>query len=196
MIRSFIALELNDQETIEKIQSFGKRLISNQPSIKLVEPQNLHMTVKFLGNIEESLAPKIYKILKEEINEKIFQDNIYEFKLKGIGQFRKFSVIWIKLIGNIQFLQNIKDNIESLLNQKLKIEKDKRTQFTPHLTMGRLKPNKINYKNFENFKKLLNENKNLEFGPFNIRDVKLKKSVLTPKGPIYYTYKDDGEFKS
>lgn len=185
MIRSFIALELNDQETIEKIQSYGNRLKSNQPSLKLVEPQNLHMTVKFLGNIEESLALKIYKILKEEINEKMFQDKIYKFKLKGTGQFRKFSVIWIKLIGNIQFLQDIKDNIESLLYQKLKIERDKRSKFTPHLTIGRLKPNKINYKNFEIFKKLLNENKNLDFGLFNIRDVKLKQSVLTPKGPIY-----------
>lgn len=185
MIRSFIALELKDHETKEKIQSYGKKLKSNQPSLKLVEPQNLHMTVKFLGNIKESLAPKIYKILTEEINEKMFQDKAYEFKLKGTGQFRKYSVIWIKLIGNIQFLQDIKDNVESLLNQKLKIERDKRTKITPHLTIGRLKPNKINYKNFENFKKLLNESKNLEFGSFNIRDVKLKKSVLTPKGPIY-----------
>ncbi|MFX1394064.1 MAG: RNA 2',3'-cyclic phosphodiesterase [Promethearchaeota archaeon] len=195
MIRSFIALELNDQDTIEKIQSFGKRLISNQPNLKLVEPQNLHMTVKFLGNIEEFLAPKIYKILEEEINEKMFQGNIYEFKLKGTGQFRNYSIIWIKLIGNIQFLQDIKDNIESLLNQKLKIEKDKRTKFTPHLTMGRLKYNKINYKNIESFKNLLNENKHIEFGPFNIKDVKLKKSVLTPKGPIYYSYKDDSGFE-
>ncbi|MFX0186318.1 MAG: RNA 2',3'-cyclic phosphodiesterase [Candidatus Hodarchaeota archaeon] len=185
MIRCFIALELNDLETIEEVQSYGNRLKSNQPSLKLVEPQNLHITVKFLGNIEESLAPKIYKILEEEINEKMFQDKTYKFKLKGTGQFRKFSVIWIKLIGNIKFLQDVKDNIESLLYQKLKIERDKRIKFTPHLTIGRLKPNKINYKNFEIFKELLNENKNFEFGPFNIKDVKLKKSDLTPKGPIY-----------
>ena len=87
--------------------------------------------------------------------------------------------------GDIQFLQKIKDNIEALLNQKLKIEKDKRTKFTPHLTIGRLKPNKINYKNFESFKKLIHEHKNYEFGHFKISNVKLKKSDLTPKGPIY-----------
>ncbi len=185
MIRSFIALELNDQETKDKIQSYGKRLKNNQPNLKLVEPQNLHMTIKFLGNIKESLAPKIYKILTEEINEKMFQDKTYEFKLKGTGQFRKYSVIWIKLIGNLEFLQDIKDNVESILNQQLKIERDKRSKITPHLTIGRLKPNKINYKNFDSFKNLLNDNKNLEFGSFNIREVKLKKSVLTPKGPIY-----------
>ncbi len=185
MIRSFIALELEDKETLENIQSFGNRLKSNQSRLKLVEPQNLHMTVKFLGKIKESLAPKIYNILKVNINDNLFQNKTYEFKLKGTGQFRKYSVLWIKLEGDLQFLQKVKDTTEELLNQKLKIEKDKRAKFTPHLTIGRLKPNKINYKNFDAFKKLINEHKNYEFGLFKIREVKLKKSELTPKGPIY-----------
>lgn len=185
MIRAFIALELKDQETVEKIQSYGQRLKINQPNLKLVEPQNLHMTVKFLGNIKESLAPKIYEILNDEINKKLFQSKIYQFDLIGTGQFRKYSVLWIKLKGDIQFLQQIKDAVESLLYNQLNIERDKRTQFKPHLTIGRLKSNKINYKNFESFKKLINDNKNLEFGTFNINEIKFKKSVLTPKGSIY-----------
>ena len=185
MIRSFIALELEDKETLESIQSFGNRLKSNQARLKLVEPQNLHMTVKFLGNIKESLAPKIYTILKENINDNLFQNKTYEFKLKGTGQFRKYSVLWIKLEGKLQFLQKVKDTVETLLHQQLRIEKDKRTKFTPHLTIGRLKPNKINYKNFESFKTLINEHKNYEFGLFKIKQVKLKKSDLTLKGPIY-----------
>jgi 2'-5' RNA ligase len=185
MIRAFIALELKDQETVEKIQSYGKRLKINQPNLKLVEPQNLHMTVKFLGNIKESIAPKIYEILNEEINEKLFQNKIYQFQLIGTGQFRKYSVLWIKLKGDIQFLQNIKDRVEILLYNQLNIERDKRTQFKPHLTIGRLKSNKINFKNFESLKKLINENKNLEFGSFNINEIKFKKSDLTTKGPIY-----------
>ena len=185
MIRAFIALELKDNETMEKIHSYGKRLKINQPNLKLVEPQNLHMTVKFLGNIKESIAPKIYKILDDEINKKLFQNKTYQFELIGTGQFRKYSVLWIKLKGDIQFLQQIKDAVESLLNNHLNIEKDKRAQFKPHLTIGRLKSNKINYKNFESFKKLINNNKNLEFGAFNINEIKFKKSVLTPKGSIY-----------
>ncbi len=185
MIRAFIALELKDQETVEKIQSYGQRLKINQPNLKLVEPQNLHMTVKFLGNIKESIAPKIYEILNDEINKKLFQNKTYQFDLIGTGQFRKYSVLWIKLKGDIQFLQQIKDAVESLLHNQLNIERDKRTQFKPHLTIGRLKSNKINYKNFESFKKLINDNKNLEFGAFNINEIKFKKSVLTPKGSIY-----------
>ncbi|MFX0003411.1 MAG: RNA 2',3'-cyclic phosphodiesterase [Candidatus Hodarchaeota archaeon] len=185
MIRSFIAIELKDKGTIEKINSFSQRLKQNQPKIKSVESENLHITMKFLGDIPENLAPKIYAILKEEINEKLFQGKNMQYFLKGVGQFNNFSVLWIKLIGDIQFLQKIKDSIEDLLFSKLKIEHDKRPKFKPHLTIGRLKKGKINYKTFDTLKNLINENKDLEFGVFNIAQVKLKKSQLTPNGPIY-----------
>ncbi len=185
MIRSFIAIEIKNSDTLKKINIFTERLKKNQPKIKLVEPENIHMTIKFLGDIQESLAPKIYKILKEEVNEKIFAEKEYEYNLKGAGQFNKFSVLWVKLKGNIDFLQNIVDTVENELNQKLKIPRDKRPEFKPHITIGRLRSNKIDYKTFDIFKKLINESKDIEFGSFKIKEVKLKKSVLTQKGPIY-----------
>ncbi|MFX1257306.1 MAG: RNA 2',3'-cyclic phosphodiesterase, partial [Promethearchaeota archaeon] len=159
--------------------------------MKQVEPANLHMTVKFLGNIPETMAPRIYKILKEEINDKLFKEN-YQYRMEGAGHFRKFSVIWIKLVGDIPYLQKIKDNVETLLKRQLNIEEDERKEFKPHLTIGRLKSNRIDSKNFNAFKKLINENKDLDFGAFNINQIKLKKSILTPKGPIYYNYKENG----
>jgi 2'-5' RNA ligase len=185
MIRAFIAIELDEHLTIEKIKSFSARLKQNQSKLKVVAPENLHMTVKFLGNISDSLAPKIYKILKEEINENLFNGRKFEYKLKGVGQFNKFSVLWIKLVGDIHFLQEIKNSTEQLLAEKLNIQRDKRTQFKPHLTIGRLRKEKINYQTFSALKNLINENNNLEFGPFIVDQVKLKKSILTPKGPIY-----------
>ena len=93
MIRAFIAIELSDNLTVNNIKSFSARLKQNQPKLKVVAPENLHLTIKFLGNISESLAPNIYKILKEEINEKIFKGKFFEYKLKGVGQFNKFSVL-------------------------------------------------------------------------------------------------------
>lgn len=185
MIRSFIAIELKDEETIENIASFSSRLKQNQGKLKIVEPENLHLTVKFLGNISETLAPKIFSILKEDVNETLFNGRTFSYKLIGVGQFNKYSVLWIKLVGEVQFLQNIKDTIENLLYENLNIARDKRTQFKPHLTIGRLKRDKINYKTFDALKKLIDDNKKFDFGVFNISQVKLKKSVLTPKGPIY-----------
>jgi 2'-5' RNA ligase len=185
MIRSFIALELKDKNTIERIELFSSRLKQNQPKLKLVKPENLHMTVKFLGNIPETLAPKIYAILNDDINEKIFQGKKFRYYLKGVGQFNKFSVLWIKLIGDIAILQEIQDSVENLLYERLGIDYDKRQQFKPHLTIGRLRKERINYKTFDTFKKIINENKNTEFGEFTIDQIKLKKSELTQKGPNY-----------
>jgi len=185
MIRTFIAFELKNQKTIENIKDFGSRLKRNQDKIKIVEPENLHLTVKFLGDIDESTAPEIYKILKEEINEKMFQNKTFEYVLKGVGQFRNYSVLWIQLNGDVQFLQSVKDAVERLLNANLKIERDNRPKFEPHLTIGRLDSKKVNRNTFDKFKKLISENKDLEFGSFEISEIKLKKSVLTPKGPIY-----------
>jgi len=185
MIRAFIALELKDTPTIESIKTFTSRLLQNQNKIKVVEPENLHLTVKFLGNISESLAPKIYRILHEEVNQKLIGNTIMEYHLVGAGQFNKFSVLWIGLKGNIEFLQKIKDTVEVQLYSQLKVQRDNRPQFKPHLTIGRLKSNKIDYKKFDTFKKIFSEYKQKEFGTFSISQIKMKKSELTQKGPIY-----------
>ncbi|MFW9821400.1 MAG: 2'-5' RNA ligase family protein, partial [Candidatus Thorarchaeota archaeon] len=116
---------------------------------------------------------------------KHFQGEEFRYFLKGVGQFNRFSVIWIKMVGDISFLQKLKDTVEDLLNSRLHIDRDKRTQFKPHLTIGRLKKQRINYKTFEIFKNLINENKSKEFGTFNINQIKLKKSVLSSQGPQY-----------
>lgn len=185
MVRTFIAFHLMEKSTIEKIKQFSSKIKNIQPNVKLVELENLHLTVKFLGEIQESTAPKIYKILKEDINDKMFQNKIFDYQLKGVGQFRNYSVLWVKLEGNITFLQSIKDAVENLLNKNLKIERDSRPTFEPHLTIGRLDSKKIKYDTLDKFKDLIKDNKDLEFGSFNISEIKLKKSVLTPKGPIY-----------
>ncbi len=185
MIRTFIAFELKNQDTIDKIKAFCTRLKQNQPNIKLVELENVHLTMKFLGNIEESTAPKIYKILKESINEKLIQGKTLEYKLKSVGQFKQFSVVWIRIDGDVSFFQTIKDTIEDLLKKQLKIERDNHPEFEPHLTIGRLKHEKINHRTFDSFKNLIRDANDIDFGNFSINQIKLKQSVLTPKGPIY-----------
>jgi 2'-5' RNA ligase len=185
MIRTFIAFDLENQDTIKNIQEFTDRLKKNQDRLKVVKPENLHITVKFLGDIKESKAPKIYDILNKEINEKLLVNDTYDYTLNAVGQFRSYSVIWIGFEGDKDFLQEIKDTIELTLNERIKIKKDKRRKFNPHLTIARLRKNRINYTTIDTFKNLIKEKQNTEFGTFSIKEIKLKKSVLTPQGPIY-----------
>lgn len=186
-IRTFIAFELKDKQTIRNLSDFSYKLKKIQTKIKTVEQENYHITMKFLGNVEESQAKVIYNLITNHINNEFFKDGVKKYSLKGIGQFKGYSTIWVRLIGDIQILQEIKDTLENLLKNQLNIEKDKREIFKPHLTIGRLKSNKINYKNFDDFKNLIKENKNLDLGEFTIEKLLLKKSDLTPKGPIYTT---------
>ncbi len=184
MIRAFIAIELRDQKSIELISKSTERLKKNQKNLKVVEPENLHLTLKFLGDVVEHDAPNIYRVV-ERLNKQFFDEQSVQYRLNGIGQFNKYSVIWVNLLGDIKFLQDVKDALENALYNEIKIPKDERSKFKPHLTVARLKKNKIDYKTFNAFKKFFGENKELDLGEFNMSGMKLKKSDLTPQGPIY-----------
>ncbi len=188
MIRTFIAFKLNNEETLSEIREFTNRLNQNQKRIKIIKPENIHLTVKFIGNIKESMAPKIYDILEREINKKILHGDKHIYLLKGVGNFRNYEIIWIGMEGDIELLQKIKDTVEEKLDEHLKIKKDKRLKFKPHITIARLKKDRRDYTSFDSFKTFINENRNKEFGEFLIEKIVLKKSDLTPKGPIYTTY--------
>jgi len=187
-IRSFIAFDLNDDESLKNIQDFQARLKQNQPRLKPIKRENIHITVKFLGNIKESMIPQIYKILDKEINERILRKENYIYKLRHIGNFRNYGIIWVGLEGNMELMQTIKDSLEEILNQRLNIKKDNRRNFKPHITIARLKKKRRDYNTFDTFKNIIKENRDREFGDFTIREIVLKKSDLTPKGPIYTTY--------
>jgi 2'-5' RNA ligase len=187
-IRSFIAFDLNDDESLKNIQDFQARLKQNQPRLKPIKRENIHITVKFIGNIKESMVPQIYKILDKEINERLLRKEKYVYKLRHVGNFRNYGIIWVGLEGNMELMQTIKDTVEESLNQRLNIKKDNRRNFKPHITIARLKKKRRDYTTFDTFKNIIKENRDREFGKFTIREILLKKSDLTPKGPIYTTY--------
>lgn len=184
-IRSFISIDLENKETKDNIISFQKQLEKIQPGLKPIVSDNLHLTVKFLGNIRESTAPKIYSILESKVNEKLFRGQELTYTVEGTGQFRNYGIIWCRVNGDMDFLQDVKDTIETSLNSQLKIKKDKYRDYKPHLTIARLKKKRIDYDSFDELKEAVKEKRNYEFGPFTMTQVKLKKSKLTPKGPIY-----------
>jgi 2'-5' RNA ligase len=171
-MRCFIAIDI-PEEIKEKIMKIEKELEEKiKESAKFVERENLHITLKFLGEIEENKAQKI----KEIINSIPFTP--FKIKLKGVGVFpnEKFiRVIWIG--GESKELEDI----AKYLDEKLKSEKFKSEEFIIHLTIARVK-SKVNISDF------LKKYQGYEFGEFevdNVSQIKLKKSILTSKGPVY-----------
>ena len=177
-MRAFIAIDVGINE---KIREIYEMLDKTKARLKLVEPKNIHLTIKFLGEIDSGMVEKI----KNEMEEAIREVEPFVAKLKGIGAFpneRRIRVIWIGFYDNGETI-NISKNIdERLVKYGFKKEKD----FKPHVTIARMK----GMEGKEEIRKIIDENKEKEFGKIKCQAIKLKQSILTPQGPIYKTIQE------
>jgi 2'-5' RNA ligase len=174
MIRTFIAVELPDRFLCE-IEKIGSRL--NTPGIKLVEPKLVHITMKFLGDINESDIQPITSALSE------INCTPFEAKIKGIGVFPKpayIRVIWLGAQGNFEVLHN---EVERVL-LPFKFAKDH--HFSPHATLARVRDLREKAFLLEKIQKL----EDIDLGTMKVESIRLKKSTLRPQGPIYETLKE------
>ena len=172
--RGFIAIDINTNTNIEK---FVKELKNSGAIIKLVELKNIHITIKFLGKISDDIIEKIEDIIKNATN----SIQPFQIKLEGTGVFPNqdyIKIIWIG-IRKTEILKNITKKIEYGLNNINFVNKTQ--EFSPHITIGRVK----SVKNKDKILEIIEKYKNIKFSEILIDSIKLKKSELTSKGPIY-----------
>jgi 2'-5' RNA ligase len=177
--RGFIAIDI---ETNQKIIELFNKIGQTGANLKIVEPQNIHITLKFLGDTDEKLIEEIEQIIEKSVKE----NNPFEIKLTGTGVFPNpgyIKVVWIGIEEN-GIIGEIAGRIDEQTH-KLGFERDKR-RFSPHLTIARVK----SAKNKDRLIQVLNQYSDTEFIKFKVESIKLKKSELTPKGPIYTTLKE------
>lgn len=175
-MRTFIAIELdnNIREALSKIQLELKKADAD---VKWVSCENIHLTLKFLGEVKEEKIPEIIQRLKE-----ITQvANSFQIEIKDIGAFPNMQsprVIWAGIEEGKEKLLQLARGIEDAL-AKLKFRREER-EFSAHITIGRIKSPK-------NKDVLSQRMSQLQFNPFSqtIQSIILFKSTLTPKGPIY-----------
>ena len=174
LIRTFIAVELDPGFT-EKIRELQDRF--SDFDLKFVDPGLVHITLKFLGDVDESMIPSLSSALDSITCEP------FEARVGGLGVFPKPAnpkVLWLGATGNFRALH---DDVENLL-KPFKFEKDNR-EFTAHATLARVKFLNKDKKNA--FINTVREFKDVEIGSMWVNKVLLKKSTLTPEGPIYET---------
>lgn len=178
MIRSFIAFDLDNELVIKRLSEVQTTLVNTGANLKLVKPQNIHITMRFLGNISPSMVNSIH----EEMEKISFAS--FDVEIKGLGVFPKLKyarVIWAGIRKGADELTNVFNQLEPLL-RKLGFKPDSKG-FSPHLTIARVKTGK----NKTELVQRIQELADYEFGIIRADCLKLKKSVLTPKGPIYST---------
>jgi len=176
----FIAIDIEDPLLVSKIDKLKDALISSGVPMKPVESYNYHITLRFIGEIPSFLVDEI----KGEVLQKI-RFRSFSLTFKGLGAFPRVykpRVIWVGILEGIDYLKKIRDEIEKGL-RKLGIPPEKEKEFSPHLTIARIKGTR----NLSSLIKIVNEYSEEEFGKMEVKYIRLKKSVLTRSGPIYET---------
>lgn len=180
-IRSFLAFDIENDTVLNRFSTAQKKLVQTGADVKLVEPQNIHITIRFLGNITIATAEKIFQEMKQ------VQFSPFNVEIKGIGAFPKPSyprVIWAGITIGADQLKKVFSELEPRL-QSIGFTPDSRG-FSPHLTIARVRSSR----NKHQLAELVSENADYQFGIVNAKCLRLKKSDLTPRGPIYSTLKE------
>jgi len=174
-VRAFLAIDLDD-DLKPKINKIIREFKGIDTKIKYVELQNLHFTLKFFGDIDTNGLD----VLKNAIEKVISEFDPFTVKIKGCGAFpnsNHIKVIWVG-IDDDAILKELHDKLDDEF-VRLGFDKDKR--FSTHLTIGRMK----SAKNKNQVKEIIEEFNDFEIGEMEVTEISLKKSTLTPAGPIY-----------
>lgn len=171
-MRLFIAVEIPEKEkkTIWELISEQKR--KNLP-IKWVEFENLHITLKFLGEIEEKKLNKILPVLSTISS----RTKSFHLCLENLGCFpgiRNPRVLWVGVSKGGDELIKLATDLEDEL-YKIGFKKEER-KFHPHLTIGRIKTPC-------NIDDIINQP--IKTDIFDVKEFILFKSTLLPSGPVY-----------
>jgi RNA 2',3'-cyclic 3'-phosphodiesterase len=177
--RGFIAIEI---QSTTSIREFEQAITKTGADVKIVEPKNIHLTLKFLGDTDEKHIDAIEQSMKESVT----KIKPFPITLKGTGVFPNqnyMKVIWIGISKG-----NHIETIAQAIDEKLVLLgfKKENRGYSPHLTIGRIKT----AKNKDQLLQVIKKYTEAEFATQTIQSIKLKKSELTPTGPIYTTLRE------
>jgi 2'-5' RNA ligase len=175
MIRTFIAVKISDsvRKTLAGLIDDLKR---SHADVKWVVPDNLHLTLKFLGDVDESRVGEV----GDTVSQACSGVGPFDMSLAGLGAFpnvKRPRVIWVGIVKGKDILASLSETIEKQL-ESMGFPREERG-FSAHLTIGRFRR--------EGRPGDLADRLSVAFdcGECIVDRVYLMKSTLTPKGPIY-----------
>jgi 2'-5' RNA ligase len=176
MIRTFVAVDLPESFVgmiAEIQQEFGGI------NVKLVDPKQVHITLKFLGDVQENSIPDICNALSS------IECEPFSATIRGVGAFPKPSYARVVYVGASpkEAFKRLHAEVERVL-KPLGFKKEKRA-FTPHATIARVK--NIPDAQRKKLVGVIESQSLIEVGKMAVGTIKLKKSILTPEGAIHET---------
>ncbi|MDP2743687.1 MAG: RNA 2',3'-cyclic phosphodiesterase [Dehalococcoidia bacterium] len=180
-VRSFIAIEL-PQEVKTCLSDLERELKRGRHSaIKWVSPEGIHLTLKFMGNVETDKHDAVVKAIREA-GEGIVSFHLELGELGAFPNFGRPRVAWVGLKGALDRLIALQKRLDSLLSP-LGFPAEERP-FSPHLTLSRVRDD-ISVTDRQNFGQLLQKTKFEGGCGFLVESVNIMQSQLTPAGAIY-----------
>ena len=180
-IRSFIAIEL-PSGVKEELTSLEERLKRGRHSfVKWVDPEGIHLTLKFLGNIAPTTVPQIIEAITRAA-QPISPLHLQVGELGAFPNLKRPQVVWVGIEGEVEKLSALQRGIDTALSP-LGFSPESRS-FSPHLTLGRLRE-RVSPGDRQSFTQWISS-VGFETGhSFKVEALSLMKSQLTPGGAIY-----------
>jgi len=177
-IRSFLCVEL-DEATKKRLARWVKDLSEKMSELRWVDPEGLHVTLKFCGEISPAQVESINLELSRLKGRMV---SPFELTLAGVGAFphlRQPRVIWLGVAGEVQALHSLWRQVE-MATKRAGLPPEGRP-FHPHLTLARVK----NPKDVPLSFLLELSQEDTSFGPWTVEALTFMRSTLTPKGAKY-----------
>lgn len=180
-IRSFISIAL-DPAVAREITRLQHRIeeIPPRETVRWIPAEQLHLTLKFLGNIPGSLVEELSSSLRAICE----QYSPLRLRAEGLGCFpnaRNPRVIWIGLQGDLQALEQLQEEIERASSRWA--EKEEPRRFSPHLTIGRVRENA--WREARQIGAILETAAAPTLGAWSAGEVCLMRSQLSPQGAVH-----------
>lgn len=177
MVRAFLSIDIEDPALVSRIAHIQQKIDREAVKIKMVEQENIHFTLRFLG---DTSTAKIEQI-REQMQEVTFSP--FTIRIEGVGAFPSIQrprVIWVGTTENQDRLRALKERVdEALGNLAYPIDR----KFKAHATIARVRSVFNRARMITNLEMLKDES----IGTMTVTSFRMKKSTLTPKGPIYET---------
>lgn len=181
-MRVFVAFDLAIS-VVEKLvlvqQEINPQIESAGATARWTDAANIHMTLKFIGDVDPSLVIRI----RDKLREIVTMHALFDYEAVGVGCFpepKRPRIIWAGAGAGVERVEALQSDIEERL-ASLGIAKEKRA-FHPHVTLGRLKT----FKERVDIEPTLTELSDTVFGNSQVKDLILFESRLTPKGATYH----------
>lgn len=177
--RAFISADVEPSDALVGVID---ELARSRADLKIVKPELMHITLKFLGDTDESLVGGVLA----RISHATEGVGPFRIRLRGMGAFPSMSNIRIVWVGieDGKPLQDIAAKLDASMND-LGFDRD-RKGFVPHLTLARTRSGR----NIANVQEILRTKAASDYGEYLIDRIMLKKSVLSPQGPTYSTVRE------